>query len=261
MPTTDTIEDMTAHLPKVSSSSSWTLSRSRTRIAEEALGVPAWVMITRLFIGLGWTRAAVEKVIDSDWWNGTGIVTFIGEQSAQTLGWYRPVLDGMVAPNPVLFAVIVVVAEIAVAVSLLSGRAVGYGLLLGMFLNLNFLAAGAVNPSAFYLLSQGALALWLAEQVRSGKLITRTLSAIAIAAYVLGVMSLPNIGTLHPARVMADPGIMFVLVALLTVVACDLAHRRISGGQALPPLRWFSQRAGSGRRSTTASELAEGSQV
>lgn len=210
------------------------------------MGVPAWVMITRLFIGLGWTRAAVEKVIDSDWWSGSGILAFIAEQSSHTLGWYRPVLDGMVAPNAVLFAVIVIIAQLAVAVSLLSGRAVGYGLLLGMFLNLNFLAAGAVNPSAFYLLSQGALALWLAEQARSGKLITRTLSTIAVAAYVLGVMSLPYIGTLHPARVMADPGIMFVVVALLTVVACDLAHRRITGGKALPPLEWFSQKASSG---------------
>ena len=31
-------------------------------------------------------------------------------------------------------------------------------------MNLNFIAAGAVDPSIFYVLAQGAVALWLAER-------------------------------------------------------------------------------------------------
>lgn len=233
--------EMIARSPKAASTSTLTLPRG-TRIVEEALGVPAWVMLTRLFIGLGWLRAAAEKIIDPSWWSGAGVLDFIANQAPQTLGWYRPLADGWVSLHSGLVAAAVVVLQLVVAGSLISGRAVGYGLMIGMLLNLNFMAAGAVSPSVFYLLSQGALALWLAEQAGPRKLIPRLLTSIAVAAYILGVMSLPFIGTLHPARVIRDPGIMFVVVAGLTIIGCDLAHRRITGGRSLPPLAWLLRR-------------------
>ncbi|MDH3190438.1 MAG: hypothetical protein OEM39_07355 [Acidimicrobiia bacterium] len=235
---------MIARSPDMSSTPSWALGKGQAFVARRTLGIPAWVLLTQIFIGLGWSRAAVEKIIDGSWWGGSGITTFLAEQSSLTLGWYQPVVDHIVRPNVAVFAIVVVCSQLLAAASLLSGRLVGYGLLLGMFMNVNFLAAGSVNPSAFYLLSQGALALWLAEQAEYGTLVPRVLSVIAVLGYVIGVMSLPYIGTLHPAEVMKDPGIMVALAGALTVIGCDLAHRRVTDGDGLPILTWFTRSAG-----------------
>lgn len=230
---------MIARSPNLSSSRSWARGRGQTFIAERVLGLPAWVLLIQIFIGLGWVRAAVEKLIDVAWWNGFDLTIFLAAQSSRTLGWYTPFADNVVAPNVVWFAAIVVVLQLAVGVSLLSGRAVGIGLMIGMFMNLNFLAAGSVNPSVFYLISQGAVALWLAEKALPGKRVPLALSVIAVMGYILAAMSLPLIRTLHPARVIEDPAIMMVLMGLLAVVGCEMAHRRIKDGEGLPILNWF----------------------
>jgi hypothetical protein len=230
---------MIARSPNLSSSRSWARGRGQAFIAERVLGVPAWVLLIQIFIGLGWIRAAAEKLIDPAWWNGFDLTIFLASQSPRTLGWYAPLADHVIAPNVVWFAAIVVVLQLAVGVSLLSGRAIGYALVIGMFMNLNFLAAGSVNPSVFYLVSQGAVALWLVEKAAPNKRLPIALSAIAIMGYVLAAMSLPLIRTLHPARVIEDPAIMTVLMGILTVIGCEMAHRSIKDGEGLPILNWF----------------------
>ncbi len=89
---------------------------------------------------------------------------FVTEHQDVALGWYRPFLDNIVLPTAPMIAVIVVLGPLAAGLALTSGRPHGLGIAIGMFLNLSFMAAGAVTPSAFYLLAQGALALWMAEQ-------------------------------------------------------------------------------------------------
>ena len=56
----------------------------------------------------------------------------------------------------------------------------------------------------------------------------------AVGSATLGVLSLPFITALHPAFVIDDPGMMFALGGVLAVVACDVAHRRLTGGPGLP---------------------------
>jgi hypothetical protein len=56
------------------------------------------------------------------------------------------------------------------------------------------------------------------------------------------MVSLPSITTFHPARVITDPAIMFVVISLVAVVACDSAHRRITGGRGLPAIDWLLRR-------------------
>lgn len=207
-----------------------------------AKGSPGWVLFIRLFIGLGWLRAVAEKVIEPAWWDGTEITAFVDGYSLWTLGWYRPIVDNLVVPNTEVFAVVLVIAQLFAALSLLSGRLLGYGLAVGILMNLNFLVAGAVDPSVFYMLSQGAIAFWLAEKAEATKWSRRGLSTIAIIAYALAMVSLPSITTFHPARVIIDPAIMFVVIALVGIVACDRVHRRITGGRGLPAIDWLLRR-------------------
>ena len=206
-----------------------TSPRIRALVADRTTGLPAWVFLTQLFIGLGWLRAATEKLIESSWWNGSGIATFLAEHDELTVGWYQPILDVVVTPRLGLAAIVVVIAQLFVGVSLVSGRFVRSALAVGIFLNLNFLAAGAVNPSAFYLLSQGAIALWLVEQGRTAPRTPGLLRMTAIVAATLAVISLPFVTTLHPAEVIDDPAIMLAMGGILAMLGCDLAHRHLTG--------------------------------
>lgn len=199
----------------------------RTLLAERFSAQPAWVLVTELFIGFGWLRAAVEKMIDPGWWNGDVIDGFVDSHLDASLGWYTPFASGVVLPGALLVAVVVVVAQLVAAAGLLSGRRLGLSLAVGIFLNLHFMAAGAVNPSAFYLLAQGALVLWLAER-RPTFAMKRKLGLAAVAAAVLALISVPFISTIQPALVIEDPAIMYVTAGVLTVLACVRASSSIS---------------------------------
>ena len=117
--------------------------------------------------------------------------------------------------------------------SFVRGRFVGFALAVGVLMNLNFMAAGAVNPSAFYLVIQGTIALWLAERTRAGQRAGRALTATAVAGAGLAALSVPYISTLHPHGVVEDPAVMMVMGGALTVVGCGLAHRRVTATDGL----------------------------
>ncbi len=91
-----------------------------------------------------------------------------------------------------------------------------------MFLNLHFMAAGAVTPSAFYLLGQGALALWACERAMSRTRARALRLAAGVAAFAVGV-NIPFISTLHPAHVIEDPAVMFTFGGALAALTCLLA--------------------------------------
>lgn len=214
------------------------LARRATRIE----GTPAWVVFIRLFIGIGWLRAVTEKLIEPAWRDGTEIIAFVEGYSVWTLGWYRPIVDNLVVPNFRLVLVILIVAQVFAAVTLLSGRLLAWGVGVGIFMNLNFLVAGSVDPNVFYLLAQGAIAFWLVERGPASKWRLRSLSMVAIAIYALAMISIPSITTLHPTRVIIDPAMMFVFLGLSAIVACDQAHRRLTGFRGLPAIDWVLRR-------------------
>ncbi|MGF1618769.1 MAG: hypothetical protein ACFCU2_13350 [Acidimicrobiia bacterium] len=215
---------------------------SRARLATRIEGTPAWVVFIRLFIGLGWLRAVAEKLIEPAWRDGTEIIAFVEGYSVWTLGWYRPIVDNLVVPNFRVILVILIAAQAFAAVTLLSGRLLAYGIGVGIFMNLNFLVAGSVDPNVFYLLSQGAIAFWLVERGAASKWRLRTLSLVATTIYALAMVSIPSITTLHPTRVIIDPAMMFVFLALAAIVACDQAHRRMTGFRGLPAVDWVLRR-------------------
>ncbi len=191
-------------------------------LADRFAGQPAWAAVTEVFIGLGWLRAATSKLIDGNWWSGEELVGFLDEHRASTLGWYAPFVDLVVEPHVALVALVVLVLQLVVAASLLAGRGRSLGLGVGISMNLHFVAAGAVNPSAFYLLAQGALVLWMIDHWSSSRAHTR-LPGVAAAGLAVAGFNLPFIATLHPAEVIDDPAIMFCTLGVLTCLAATLA--------------------------------------
>ena len=206
--------------------------RVGARIDEWIASQPIWVLLIQVFIGLGWQRAAAEKLLSGPWWSGDVIRTFLIENQDATLDWYQPFLDLVVRPFSPLVAVVVLAVQIVAGASLLRGRFVGFALAAGVVLNLNFIAAGAVNPSAFYLVLQGAIALWLAEQTRAVRRTGRALIGVSVLGGGLAALSLPFMSSLDPHGVIDDPAAMLVTGGVLAVLSSALVYDRIASPDA-----------------------------
>lgn len=174
------------------------------------------VLLIGVFVGLGWLRAAVEKMIDPAWWSGEALSGFLDLQTGHALLWYQPFLDNVVEPNLILIGIAVVVGQLFAGASLISGWRLSAGLAVGVFLNLNFVAAGAVSPSGFYLICQTALLLWVQHERGVRR---RSLRLLSTASFAVALLNLPFISTLDPAGVIEDPAIMLVTLGLLVAVA------------------------------------------
>jgi thiosulfate dehydrogenase [quinone] large subunit len=120
----------------------------------------AYMLPLRLFIGLGWTRAGLEKLIDAEWHSGVSLIAFFTGQIDDRMiyfPFYERLVNNLFMPHAQLLSWIIIVGE------LLAGLAIGLGLLTkpallgGLFMNVNFLLVGRVNPSAFYIVIQVAL--------------------------------------------------------------------------------------------------------
>lgn len=198
------------------------LAHAHRLLAQRVRGLPSWVLLVQLFIGFGWLRAATEKLIDVEWFTGDVLQRFITEHDTTVLGWYRPFIESVVAPYAPVMALTVLAGQLIAALSLLTGRRTGWGLGIGIFLNLHFLAAGAVTPSAFYLLAQGSVVLWMAENATTYRAVGYLRLAAMTAAF-FAALSVPFISTLDPAHVIEDPGMMFAFGGALAAVACLVA--------------------------------------
>jgi len=117
----------------------------------------AYLLPLRLFIGLGWTRAGLEKLIDPAWHSGASLTTFFITQIESGMIYfpaYKWLVTNLFMPHVQLLSWIIIAGQ------LLAGFAIGLGLftnpalLGGLFMNLNFLLIGRVNPSAFYIVIQ-----------------------------------------------------------------------------------------------------------
>ncbi len=201
-------------------------TRLRRLVADRLTGQPVWLLVTQLFIGLGWGRAAVEKLISGDWWEGETLEEFLDLHAGDAIGWWQPVLDLVVEPHLIVVSLVVLGAQLLVAASLLLDRARAVGLALGMGMNLAFVASGAVNPSAFYLLAQGAIVLWAIE-ARPAAVAARIWTLVSVVGTALAAAGLPWIRALSPHDVVDDPGAMFATLGLLAVVGAETAGRQL----------------------------------
>lgn len=188
------------------------------------LARPPWIVVTNLFFGLGWLRAAVSKVIDPAWWSGEIVATFVASHESLTLDWFRPILALILLTPAVVLASIVLTMQAIVGLCLLVKARPAWALSVGIAMNLAFVAIGAVNPSVFYLIGQGSALLWiLSERQRFSNRAPLVMTAVGAT---FAAFNVPFVASLHPAAVSDDPAIIMVTLGALAAVAAGLTSRR-----------------------------------
>lgn len=111
----------------------------------------------RLFIGLGWIRAAIEKLLDSHWRDGSKLLSFFETQIANNhvpFPSYQLLMETIFSQHVLLMSWLVALGQLFAGIAIFTGTLTTAALLGAIFLNINFMLAGRVNPSAFYLMME-----------------------------------------------------------------------------------------------------------
>ncbi|HJT59207.1 MAG TPA: DoxX family protein, partial [Ktedonobacteraceae bacterium] len=172
----------------------------------------AWFwLIVRVYVGYQWLTAGLEKLTGHDFtigasfghvasspaWvfsahDGLGLSFFVKGAIAQASGPYAPVqgwyawfLQNVVLPHTAIFAYVVTFGEVLVGVGLILGVLTGIAAFFGVFMNLNFMLAGAVSINPII----GMLALLLV-------LAWRVAGYYGVDSYLLPLLGTPWTGRL-----------------------------------------------------------------
>jgi len=184
----------------------------------------------RLFLAAGWLRASAEKLIDPQWWTGAKLRTFLTAQHEAALPFFRPVMDGLIAPHAQLVAIVVVVTQLLAGLAIAVGKPLRLALRWVFFMNVVFVMVGKVNPSAFYLVMEVVLLFAIAEGiigVRPTAPSWQTVTAAGVFA-ALAAAAAPYIRTIEPSKVIDDPAMMLTFVGFIVATTLLLrlsAHR------------------------------------
>ena len=137
------------------------------RIQQEARKPNAYLFPIRIFLAVGWLRAFAEKAMDPRWLTGETLTQFFTAHLHAGMPFliYQNFAHSVFMPNVNLLAVIIMVGQLLVGLALLVGFLTPYALLGGLFMNVNFLLAGAPDPSAFYIVLQMVLLMGHAGEV------------------------------------------------------------------------------------------------
>jgi thiosulfate dehydrogenase [quinone] large subunit len=177
----------------------------------------AWFwLIVRLYVGYEWLVAGVSKLfgfnigigtkgfwtgdLSSSWIftsnPGTGIAGFVKGAIAQTSGahpavqgWYAWFLQTFVQPYAGFWSYVVTFGEVFVALGLIFGVLTGIAAFFGVFMNMNFLLAGAVSINPII----GGLAIFLV-------LAWRVAGYYGVDRWLLPLLGTPWTGTLARAE-------------------------------------------------------------
>jgi thiosulfate dehydrogenase [quinone] large subunit len=148
----------------------------RPPITPDQLGEPRWArflfasttagwlwLVVRLYMASVFVPAGWAKVTSGQWLFGDGapIQGMVGGAVASegTPGWYSWFLENVVQPNAGLFATLVALGELAVGLGLLVGLLTGIAAFGGVFVNANFVLAGALGSNPALIILGALLAL------------------------------------------------------------------------------------------------------
>src|SRR5581483_11807107 len=166
----------------------------------------AWLwLIVRLDVGYQWLSACVEKVtgnslfgekVGSPWvftgHDGSVMQGFVaGALKLSTgahpavQGWYAWFLQNIVLPTAPVFSYVITFGEILVGLGLIVGCLTGIAAFFGLFMNLNFMLAGAISINPVI----GTLAIFLVLAWRIG-------GYYGLDRYLLPLLGTPWTGTL-----------------------------------------------------------------
>jgi len=125
----------------------------------------AWIwVIVRVYLGWMWIEAGWNKIISPVWTGGkagVALTGFVHEALTKTSGahpdvsaWYAIWLKDVVVPNAHLFSYLVAYGELLVGIGLILGAFTGIAAFFGIFMNMNYLFAGAVSVNPVMILIQ-----------------------------------------------------------------------------------------------------------
>lgn len=230
----------------------------------------AYLLPLRLFIGFGWLRAAVAKILDPGWYDGSALTEFLDAQlawSEEAFPFYGSLMESVLLPNAAAVGIVVILLQLFAGITITAGYYTNAGLLAANLMNANFILAGQPDPSAFYIVIQlvlfyGGAGVVLGMDGRSNRrhhhpLLVSTVEhrpgnlgplrlVYAWLAVVYGVLALamaPFVSSLDPATVVEDPAMILVTLAVFAGAAA--AIRSIGYGQQIT--------SGSGQRPNAAS--------
>ena len=191
----------------------------------------------RLFLAAGWLRAAAEKLIDPQWWNGNKLRAFITAQHSEALPFFRPVMENVIRPGATVVAIVVAVTQLAIGVAIAVGKPMRLALRWGFLLNVVFIMAGKVNPSCFYLVMEIVLLFAIADGVIGVRPSTPSWRSVAVASTsaAMAIAVAPYIRTIEPAKVIEDPAMMLVFLGF--IITTTLMVRR--SAYRPPQARYF----------------------
>jgi uncharacterized membrane protein YphA (DoxX/SURF4 family) len=207
----------------------------------------------RVFLAVGWLRSGIAKLIDAHWWNGDSLRAFLDQHRAAALPPFRPVMEHAIQPLALVVAFVVMATEIGCGLAIGMGRPLRAALRWAFMLNTIFMLCGEVNPSAFYLVMEMVLLVAVADGTigtRPTPPTRRTYGLVAALLVIAGVLG-AYVRTLEPAKVITDPALMLLFLALLQaatlVLRCVFAKtatRSSKSGSVWPQrlTRWATAR-------------------
>lgn len=215
----------------------------------------AYLLPLRIFIGVGWMRAGLEKLIEPGWLNGTALTNFLGGQleAGQVIfPFYRLWIEKIFLPGALALGWVILVGQLLVGLAVLTGTLTNFALLWGLFMNINFILAGQVTPSAFYVVIQIVLLLGNAgvilglDQILGRRIPLRVLVArkeasverlwiekrlfvsLALISLGAGVLAIPFIRDYSPHSV-DDPAMILLVLGVFTSLSSIIMYLRLPG--------------------------------
>lgn len=130
----------------------------------------AWIWIPiRLYVGYEWLVAGWEKVINPAWVGpnaGKALAGFVNNSIQLTTGahpavqgWYAAFLKAFILPAAQFWSYVVAFGETLVGLGLILGVFTGIAAFFGIFMNTNYLLAGAVSINPILLILSVLLVL------------------------------------------------------------------------------------------------------
>lgn len=226
----------------------------------------AFLVPIRLFIGIGWLRAFAEKVTTGSWLEGRAVREFLDVQVASGSVVFRPyewLIDSVLRPGSPLIGWLVVLLQLIVGLAILTGAYTNLALLVGIAMNVNFMLAGSISPSVFYIAIQTVLfvtgagavlgldrllphgsrkdpsiLLFAMTETRS---VTRNdkigMVALALFAIALSWLGFAHVDDFSPTGV-TDPGLVLGTVMAVSALTMTILCLRLIG-QRKPAGSWL----------------------
>jgi thiosulfate dehydrogenase [quinone] large subunit len=224
------------------------LARRVTTVIRHETGKEGIYLVPlRAFIGIGWIRAFAEKATDPNWAGGGTLTDFLDSHLAadqMPFPFYRDLTTDVFLPHAATLAWIVLLGQLMAGLGILTGTLTTAALLGGLFMNVNFVLAGATDPSPFYIVIQALLLVcgagsimgvdgWIAARRRakwrnslppnaSGRIrfrcfLVRVLCIpLALSAAAIGVLAVEYIKDFSPAGSIHDPAAIVSMLGFVT---------------------------------------------